>query len=214
MTTKPETRKMTRTAVTAKPRLPKANIQKFYELVLLIARRSEGDPTFGGFKLNKLLFYVDFLAYLRFGAPITGEEYFALPNGPAPRYRMKRWEAMVESGDIAVRKDPITNQRTPLALREPDLTKFTSQEINLVLTVLDMFRGRSSTAVREATHKFAGWVLAKEKETIPYSVALVSARKPTLREIKAGLELEDSAKAALAAHRPPTVSLAAAACEA
>ena len=53
------------------------------ELILLICKGSEGDPRFGAVKLNKLLFYCDFSAYAKLGKSITGQEYLALPEGPA-----------------------------------------------------------------------------------------------------------------------------------
>jgi hypothetical protein len=65
------------------PRQPKPDREKLRELILHVARRSEGDIAFGVTKLNKLLFFIDFLACLRFGKPITGEEYQKLDNGPA-----------------------------------------------------------------------------------------------------------------------------------
>ena len=53
----------------------KPDDNKLRELVLYIAVLSEGDPAFGKVKLNKLLFFADFTAYLSFGKPITGHEY-------------------------------------------------------------------------------------------------------------------------------------------
>jgi hypothetical protein len=82
------------------PRI-KPDDSKFRELILLIARESEGDPRFGSIKLNKLLFYADFVAYQHLGKPITGQEYFALPQGPAPRYMVPIREKMEADGDIA-----------------------------------------------------------------------------------------------------------------
>jgi hypothetical protein len=181
----------------------KADNDKFTELVLFIARRSEGDPRFGGVKLNKLLFYADFLSYVHFGRPMTGQQYAALANGPAPKYKVPLWRKMLQNKDIAVRKAPTplgTDQETTLALREADLSKFTAQEVDLVSKLIQICWGKSGNYLREATHKFAGWELAKEKETIPYSVALVGSRKPTPLEIARGLSLETSAVACLAQH--------------
>ena len=61
------------------------NDAKLVELILLISEWSQGDPKFGAIKLNKLLFHADFSAFLTTGEPITGQEYFALPQGPAPK---------------------------------------------------------------------------------------------------------------------------------
>jgi uncharacterized phage-associated protein len=176
---------------------------KFTELVLYIARRSEGDPCFAGVKLNKLLFYADFLSYVRFGKPMTGQEYAALTNGPAPKYKVPLWRKMERQGAIAVRKQQTpmgTEQETTLALRDANLARFTGEEIDLVSHLIQICWGKSGSYLSEVTHKFAGWELAKEKETIPYSIALVGSRKPTPKEIRQGISLEASAAACLIQH--------------
>jgi uncharacterized phage-associated protein len=170
--------------------------EKLAELVVLLARRSEGDPLFGGIKLNKLLFYADFLAYLRFGKPITGQEYFALEQGPALRYKARLWKKMIDRGDIVVRKEASsffdTEKETTIAMREPNIEKFAKEELNLIFNLLATCREKYGNDLSEWTHRFAGWRLSKEKETIPYSVALVGERQPTRDEIRRGLDLESS----------------------
>jgi uncharacterized phage-associated protein len=173
------------------PRI-KPNEEKFRELLLFIASRSENDPRFGAIKLNKLLFYSDFLAYLELGHPITGQEYFALENGPAPRYLVRLREQMVKSKEIAVsRKKTLSGYHDRvLALREPDPKKFDPAEIALVTQVLEMCRAKSGSELSELTHKFAGWRLAADREKIPYEVALVANRRPTESERQYGVQLE------------------------
>ncbi|MHB8215843.1 MAG: Panacea domain-containing protein [Candidatus Sulfotelmatobacter sp.] len=175
------------------------NENKFRELLLFIARRSEGDPRFGAIKLNKLLFYSDFLAYLELGHPITGQPYFALENGPAPRYLVRVREQMVKSKEIAIaRKTTFSGvQERVLALREPDPNKFTPAEIDLVTKVLDVCRSQSGTDLSELSHRFAGWRLAGDKEDIPYEVALVGNRPPTPAEKSYGIKLEALAASCL-----------------
>src|SRR5438445_9957452 len=70
--------------------------EKLRELILLISEWSQRDPKFGAIKLNKLLFYCDFSAYLTYGTPITRQEYFALEKGPAPRRLKPITEKMKE----------------------------------------------------------------------------------------------------------------------
>ena len=171
------------------------NDAKLYELVILFARRSEGDPPFGSLKLNKMLFYADFFSYLMLGKPITGQEYFALENGPALRYKAHLWQHMIENKDIVVRKEPTimcTDREKTIALREPDVSKFSVQELNMAYVFLDAFRDKKGTELSLITHTFPGWQLAKERETIPYSAAFVGDRKPTRDEIVRGLEIERS----------------------
>lgn len=191
-----------RTKRQAKKVLPRIqpNEKKFRELVLLIARKSEGDPRFGSLKLNKLLFYSDFAAYLTLGHPISGQEYFALENGPAPRYMVRVREQMLRDGEIAMRKKETVSgpQARTFALREPDLSQFTAQEVDLVDNVIRILAGQSGNDLSELTHRFPGWKLAAEKETIPYTVALVGDRAPTDAERKFGVTLEALAASCLA----------------
>ena len=174
---------------------------KLRELVLHISRQSEGDPCFGAIKLNKILFYADFLAYRNFGRPITGAEYQKLEHGPAPRQLKPLCDRMKREGALAVRKAEFGGymQHRTLALREPILGKFTAEEIALVDSVIQQLWGQNASEVSERSHRFPGWQLAKLGETIPYSVALLTYRDPTEKERQHGLKLEEAAEVALAA---------------
>lgn len=173
----------------------KGNDEKLKELILLLAQESENDPNFGAVKLNKELFYSDFLAYQYFGQSITGHDYIALPRGPAPKYKLSIIHQMVQRGDLAVRKHEAFGlvQDRAIALREPELDDFSKDEIKLVHHVLRQCHDKTGEELSTMTHKFCGWRLAQEKEVIPYSVALVGTREPTLEEFKIGQELEPMA---------------------
>ena len=58
---------------------------KFRELVLLVAKRSESDPKFGEVELHKLLYFSDFLAFARWGEAITNARYQKNRYGPTAR---------------------------------------------------------------------------------------------------------------------------------
>lgn len=176
---------------------------KLRELVLHISRQSEGDPCFGAVKLNKILFYSDFLAYRQFGRAITGAEYQKLNHGPAPRQLKPLCERMRRENALAVRDSEYGGykQKRTLALREPILGKFTAVEIALVDRIIQNLWGKNATEVSELSHRFVGWSLAKLGETIPYSAALLTKRDPTEKERMHGLKLEAAAEAALAAPR-------------
>ncbi|MBI2857371.1 MAG: SocA family protein [Chloroflexi bacterium] len=161
--------------------MPEFAQEKFEELVLYIVRRCQGDVHFGATKLNKVLFYSDFSAYKMLGTPITGAEYFALERGPAPKKLLPIQRKMVERGDIA--EDRRIQQHRLLALRDPDLSKFTAQEIAVVDVIIDALRSADAHQVSELSHAFLGWQAAwaegqvtGENVTIPYGSAFVSAR--------------------------------------
>ena len=167
------------------------------ELILHIARQSEGDEAFGAVKLNKLLFAADFTAYVKFGKSITGQDYFALEHGPAPRRLKPVLEQMKDEGEVAIRVDDFHGfrlQRT-FALREPDLSKFGPDEIALVDHIIRDCWNRTGTDLSNASHEFIGWKVAQEWEIIPYSVGLVERRELTKSEQEIARKLEEFVRA-------------------
>ncbi len=180
----------------------KPDDDKLKELILLVSLRSEKDPTFGSVKLNKLLFYCDFSAYLTFGAPITGQEYFALKQGPAPRRMLPLTDKMLEEHELAYQRIPYFNriQNKPIALRRPDLKRFKPEEISLIEETIQKWSGKNATEISDKSHLFIGWKVAREKETIPYSTALIGFRIPTLDEYMRGIAMENVAVGKLSGH--------------
>ena len=169
---------------------------KLRELVVLISTLSEGDKPFGKVKLNKLLFFADFTAYRHFGKSITGHEYQRLPNGPAPRKLVKLIPSLgtppKPDRDIAIRTEDYYGRsvQRPLALRSPNTQWFTFAEIKLVQDLVAKWHGKSARDISDNSHKFMGWKLARNGETIPYEVALVGRRQPSEEERRRGKELQ------------------------
>lgn len=178
---------------------PQPDDEKLKELIVYLSILSEGDRFYGAIKLNKLLFYADFMAYLRFGKSITGQEYQRLEHGPAPRRLRPVVERMKKAGDIIVREETFGGFRQvrTLAKREPELALFSGPEVALIDETIHRFRQLSATDISEKSHDFLGWKLAELGETIPYSVALIGARKPTAREQAQGRHLRKFAKEVL-----------------
>lgn len=54
---------------------------RFRDLMLYLAYRCQDAVYFGSTKLCKLLYYSDFTAFARTGAPITGADYVRQPLG-------------------------------------------------------------------------------------------------------------------------------------
>jgi Protein of unknown function (DUF4065) len=179
------------------------NDEKLRELILLISEWSQADEKFGAIKLNKLLFHCDFSAFLTFKKPITGQEYFALPQGPAPRRLKPITEKMKHRQELAyqqVRYHGYIQQR-PIALRTANIDVFTPAEVKLIHQTVQKFWQMSASEISDQSHLFLGWKTAKEKETIPYSTALVSLRRPTEKEKGLGLKLKALADSHRRVHR-------------
>lgn len=165
---------------------------KFKELVLYIAERSEDDPYFGAIKLNKILLFSDFFAYGNLGRPITGATYRALRRGPAPKELVPIRSEMVKEGSLAIRHQRMLRftQKRPIALREADETLFSAAELALVNEVIEALEGRTAFQTSEVSHAtVVGWQLAKGGQEIPYSAVFLSPRRPTERHFARAREI-------------------------
>jgi len=151
--------------------------QKFRELMLYIAARMEGDPSFGATKLNKVLFFADFFHYVEYGAPITGAEYQKLSHGPAPRRLLPVQNQLRAAGDATIRQTRVGTyvQKRLVPLRDADLSYFSGSEIAVVDEVISSLEQHTAMSVSAASHRMLGWQIAREGQTIPYESAFLYA---------------------------------------
>lgn len=165
---------------------------KFKELVLYIAEKSVEDPMFGATKLNKILFFADFLAYGGFGKPITGATYQRLDRGPAPVQLLPVQRELVDEGSAVVIERKYFNypQKRLMPLREADLSAFSAEQISLVDGIIEALRHHSAAEVSFLSHvNVLGWQIAGEREEIPYEAVFLSAEPLTPADIRRGQEL-------------------------
>jgi hypothetical protein len=175
---------------------PSPNEPKLRELIIYIAALEENDESFGLTKLNKLLFRIDFTAFVELRKPVTGVSYFALHEGPAPKPMKRLLEMMRKNGEINIVKTTYGggDQQRVNALRPANKNVFSPQELNLASRIVQQYWGKSGRTMSSESHEFPGWSLARLQEEIPYQVALIGDRDPTPAEIKYGLELEPLAQ--------------------
>lgn len=157
---------------------------KLEELILYFANRLEDEPAFGVTKLFKLLYFVDFLSFRAYGDSVTGEEYWKLEHGPAPKRGLAAIEAMKQKGlCVERRRDHFGRpQKTLVPLREADLACFTARDIDLANVILERFSAHNAARLSELSHDDIGWRAAGLKETIPYHTAMISDPLPPSEE--------------------------------
>jgi len=151
---------------------------KLGELILYISQKCALDPNFGATKLNKILYFSDFLAYGNWGKSITGSQYQHLPKGPAPKQLRPVRAQLQASGWLAIQPVQLSNgyvQHRTVNLREPDLTLFSGTEIALVDRVIEQLSGLNATEVSDLSHLEVGWKATRNGETIPYATVFLSS---------------------------------------
>lgn len=165
---------------------------KFRELLLYVAREAADDPTFGAVKLNKVLFRADFEAYAIRGKPITGARYQRLPAGPAPVASLPIEEELVRWGEaeFEVRDYHGLKQSRLVPKRDPDLSLFTDDELELVDRAIKAFWGMDATTLSQLSHEESkGWQIVGDREDIPYGSVFLSAEPPPADAVERGREL-------------------------
>lgn len=168
------------------------NPAKFKELMLYAAEKSATDDYFGAVKLNKILFFADFLHYGLAGTTITGATYFRLRKGPAPK-QLKPMAREIEAdrdGHFVIKPFFSFKQKRLVPDRLADPSRFSAEELDLVNDVIKNLASRSAEEASELSHirPFA-WQIAEPGEEIPYTAVFLSPRRATAADRERGLEL-------------------------
>jgi putative zinc finger/helix-turn-helix YgiT family protein len=124
-------------------------------------------------KLNKLLFYADFKHFKEYSISITGVRYAHLPHGPVPdkyNYYMATLEDE-KSIFIDEREFPSYTGEFLTAIREPDLSIFSTTELKTLATVKEFFENHTAKEIRNFSHKERGYEVTRDGELISYEYA-------------------------------------------
>lgn len=168
------------------------NEEKLAELILYISQKCATDPKFGAVKLNKILYLSDFLSFGHWGEAITAVEYQHLRKGPAPRRLVPVRDKLKEQGKLVIQRLPLkggNEQVRTVNLEEPNLKLFSGREIALVDSIIEDLWDLDAEQSSELSHRFVGWKMTKENESIPYGSIFLSDEPLSPAEIVRGQEL-------------------------
>ena len=94
-------------------------------------------------KINKLLFYADFLHFKQYAVSITGARYAHAPFGPVPDKYESVLAAMIENGSLSPEEimcsEEITGEKL-VATKSADFSLFSDSEIKVLATVRERFQ--------------------------------------------------------------------------
>jgi uncharacterized phage-associated protein len=122
-------------------------------------------------KMNKLLFYIDFLSYRQRGLAITGLSFRAIDFGPVP----DRWEKLYSQFDeIRQELRPIGEYEGNVLLSHvvPDDAILNEDEKKIIHTVCSRFMNDSSSKISAISHDEPAWIkYHKTHSRIPFTEA-------------------------------------------
>ena len=122
-------------------------------------------------KMNKILFYADFVAYRKYGMSITGLTYRALNYGPVP----ERWDRIYSQFDEIVPVPQVIGAREGTELQstvKADRALLSHAELEILSKVCSRFATMSSSEISRISHEEDAWLRCNEAhEIIPFEFA-------------------------------------------
>jgi len=123
-------------------------------------------------KMNKLLWYTDFLHYRHFGVSVSGTPYVHLPYGPVADQYNLFLSHLIREERINVQEVFFANGSGELLVTvQPSDLAFSASEMEVLNAVGEHFRSMTSKDISSLSHEEDGYVETKEGQTISYSYA-------------------------------------------
>ena len=148
----------------------KPSLERITEMVIFFSAKLQPWKT----KLNKLLFYADFLNYKKTGFSMSGARYRAINMGPVPNNFNSTFEYMANKGEIDVWITEFPNgaegeQFRPNKNRNFRQELFSELELSVLGEVVTVFKDTSTSDIIEISHKEKAWIEnEKERKIISY----------------------------------------------
>jgi putative zinc finger/helix-turn-helix YgiT family protein len=149
------------------------NFEKFTEMVVYFSEHVAPFKT----KMNKLLFYADFLMFKQSCFSISGKRYVAIDRGPVPDKYASIYEYLANENEVEIQyeefPDGYTGERFIARKDRPfkaDL--FSKSELEVLEKVATVFKTTSTKDIIELSHLEDAWKKnEKDKTAISYEYA-------------------------------------------
>lgn len=124
-------------------------------------------------KMNKLLFYCDFLHFSRTGFGISGLNYIAITHGPVPNKYGSIYSSLFDKGFIDIKMevfgDGVEGEKLSCKKQDVELDKFSESEAAVIEEVISSLGGKKTKDVVEISHEEFAWLdNYQDKKLISY----------------------------------------------
>jgi transcriptional regulator with XRE-family HTH domain len=150
---------------------PEANPAKLREVLLYILEKVGAKPNVGETVLYKLLYFIDFDYYEKYGQSITGLTYVRNHFGPTPAHTFKEVvEGLQQQGELEVIETKFfsNNQRKYLPTKNACLDLLNAKELNHINEELERLSDKNAAELSDLSHKDTPWRVAKAGGPINY----------------------------------------------
>lgn len=164
---------------------PQTNPEKLREVLLYVLEKVGAKPNVGETVLYKLLYFIDFDYYEKYGKSITGLTYARNHFGPTPtKSFVSVIEGMQQRGELDIVETPYFShkQRKYLPTVSSELRSLSANELDHVNNELIRLADKSAAELTELSHKDTPWLASKDKEVIDYQLAMYRTDATSVRE--------------------------------
>lgn len=135
------------------------SLEKFVEMVVFFTEKLEPYKT----KMNKLLFYADFLNFKQTCYSISGARYIAIQKGPVPKNYGSLFDYAANRDDIDICYEEFSNgyvgeHFTPNENRKFNSELFTKEELLVLEIVATKFANANTTKIVDISHEEKAWL--------------------------------------------------------
>ena len=160
--------------------------QKLKNFVHYVCHKVKDPSRLGKTKLNKVLYYSDFLFYLQNYRPITGEVYIKDKHGPVSKNLNQILRELEKEGKVFEREQAVIDftRHELVSVKRPDISNFEPEEIALIDEIIEIIsNGYTAESISKLTHDEA-WEAARHGEEIPYYTILGKESTPSEKAVK------------------------------
>jgi len=151
---------------------PNLNNNK-YDNAILYFTQNCNNKYLGTTKLNKLLYYLDFLSYRDRQDTVTGDIYRHLDFGPVPKNVTDKLQNLKGIGAIDIQESLYKDTKTVnfTLNSEPDMTVFDDYETQMLGLINKTFKYWETKKIVDQTHLEAPWLYSNMFDDVDFEYA-------------------------------------------
>lgn len=166
--------------------IPREQVDKFKNVLLYLLDKVGAKPNVGETVIYKLLYFIDFDYYEKYGKALMGAKYIKNHYGPTPVSFKKIIEELqadkqidVLSGDYFKYK-----QRKYMPMTAPDLSGLSAQELEHINEVIARLGDKQAKELSDYSHMDTPWLATEIGQPIEYQLAMYRTTMTSVKEFE------------------------------
>jgi len=148
------------------------DLEKFKQVLHYIVSKVGTLDNTGKTVLYKMLYFSDFDFYEINEKSLTGETYYKLPQGPAPKHFDIAINQLIKEKKVKFSNGKFFGKRQNkfLSLSEPCLDKLNGEEIKVIEKVITRLKSMNANQISSYSHEDIPWKATIDKKPINYEL--------------------------------------------